>query len=81
MKLPRDLSADNLIKSLVAYGYAKTRQTGSHIKLSNTSHGKEHHITIPQHSPIKVGTLSAIFKDVARHMEKDPSELIKELFG
>lgn len=81
MRLPRDISADKLIKSLAFYGYVKTRQTGSHIRLSNISQGNEHHITIPQHQPIKVGTLSAIIKDIARHLEKDPSEFIKELFG
>ena len=81
MRLPRDLSADNLVKALASHGYSKSRQSGSHIRLSNVSHGNEHHITIPQHQPIKVGTLSAIIKDIARHLEKDPSEFIKELFG
>ena len=81
MKLPRDLSAENLVKALASYGYDRTRQSGSHIRLTRISHGKEHNITIPEHQPVKVGTLSAIIKDIARHLEKEPSELIKELFG
>jgi len=34
MKLPRDLNAGELIKKLSAYGYQKTRQSGSHIRLT-----------------------------------------------
>ena len=32
MKLPRDLTANDLIKKLRKLGYEKTRQTGSHIR-------------------------------------------------
>ncbi|WP_232023789.1 type II toxin-antitoxin system HicA family toxin [Microcystis viridis] len=31
MKLPRDLSSDDLIKKLSELGYEVSRQTGSHI--------------------------------------------------
>ena len=34
MKIPRDLSANELIKYLAKVGYAPTRQTGSHIRLT-----------------------------------------------
>lgn len=34
MKLPRDLSSDDLIKRLSVLGYEITRQTGSHIRLT-----------------------------------------------
>jgi predicted RNA binding protein YcfA (HicA-like mRNA interferase family) len=60
MKIPRDLSGDDLVKLLKRYGYLPTRQSGSHIRLTSNQNG-EHHITIPNHSPIKVGTLSAIY--------------------
>ncbi|KAM3103209.1 type II toxin-antitoxin system HicA family toxin [Phormidesmis sp. 146-12] len=30
MRLPRDLSGDDLVKSLTKFGYVVTRQTGSH---------------------------------------------------
>jgi predicted RNA binding protein YcfA (HicA-like mRNA interferase family) len=39
MKLPRDLSATGLIKALAMYGYAVTRQKGSHIRLA-TRHSR-----------------------------------------
>lgn len=55
------------------------RQTGSHIRLT-TQRGGEHHITIPTHDPIKIGTLSVIPRDVAAHATLSREELLKELF-
>lgn len=80
MKLPRNLDAKDLIKSLSQYGYFVTRQTGSHIRLTSTRKG-EHHLTIPNHSPLKTGTLSAIIQSVATHFEKPKQEIIDELFS
>lgn len=80
MRLPRDLSGDRLAKVLGRLGYEVTRQTGSHIRLT-TWQGGEHHVTIPKHDPIRLGTLSGILSDVARHFQKERSELIQELFG
>ena len=34
MRLPRDLSGAGLIKGLRKLGYAPTRQTGSHVRLT-----------------------------------------------
>lgn len=79
MKMPRDVSASDLVKGLKSFGYQVTRQTGSHIRLSTTRNG-EHHITIPNHSPIKIGTLSAILNEVALHFQMGKEELVKELF-
>ncbi len=59
MKIPRDISAQELIKSLQKLGYSVTRQKGSHIRLTTTSNG-EHHLTIPNNNPRKLGTLSSI---------------------
>ncbi len=79
MKLPRDLTGQKLAKALEKLGYAVDRQTGSHIRLTTQERG-EHHVTIPNHSPIKIGTLNAILKDVADHFETDRDELIGRLF-
>lgn len=59
MKLPRDITGAELAKVLVDLGYHITRQSGSHIRLT-TSQSGEHHITIPAHNPLKIGTLAAI---------------------
>jgi predicted RNA binding protein YcfA (HicA-like mRNA interferase family) len=79
MKVPRDISAKDLVKAFKTFGYHATRQTGSHIRLSTSQNG-EHHITIPNHSPIKIGTLSAILNEVATHFQMSKDELIKLLF-
>ncbi|MGA2093904.1 MAG: type II toxin-antitoxin system HicA family toxin [Sedimentisphaerales bacterium] len=79
MKLPREISGLELTKLLKKYGYEITRQTGSHVRLTTAIKG-EHHITIPSHKSLKLGTLSGILNDVAAHFQIDKSDLIKELF-
>lgn len=56
MKIPRDLSGQELIKRLKQLGYLPTRQSGSHIRLTTTQK-REHNITIPNHDNLKIGTL------------------------
>ena len=80
MKIPRDLSGQDLIKYLKTYGYIITRQSGSHLRLTTTQNG-QHHITIPNHDPLKIGTLSAIIADIAEHFAKTKDQLLQEIFG
>jgi predicted RNA binding protein YcfA (HicA-like mRNA interferase family) len=79
MRIPRDLTGKDLIKALVKLGYEVTRQSGSHIRLSTSRNGT-HHITIPDHRPIKVGTLSGILGDIAAHHQMTREELLNLLF-
>jgi predicted RNA binding protein YcfA (HicA-like mRNA interferase family) len=79
-RLPRDLAGTDLARALGRFGYQITRQTGSHIRLT-TQRGGEHHVTIPDHAALRVGTLAAILADVAEHLEMDRSELLETLFG
>lgn len=74
MRLPRDLSAQDLIKALRPLGYEPTRQSGSHIRLTTREKG-EHHITIPNHDPLRLGTLNALLNDVATHHGISRAEL------
>jgi Predicted periplasmic or secreted lipoprotein len=80
MKLPRDLSGAELGQALRRLGYTITRRTGSHIRLTTERHGR-HHVTVPAHRSLKVGTLAAILDEVARHHGLSRAELLKELFG
>jgi len=80
MKLPRDIGGQELAKLLGKYGYTVTRQTGSHIRLTTLENG-EHHVTIPAHPELRIGTLNAILTDVAFHLDLDRNQLIQELFG
>jgi len=79
MKAPRDVGASELIKLLRQYGYTVIRQTGSHIRLSKKINDKEHAITVPNHRPIKIGTLQNITKDVCFINELDINEFYSQL--
>ena len=79
MKIPRDLSGADLIKHLARLGYSPTRQTGSHIRLTSMVRG-EHHITIPNHDPLRVGTLAAILAGIAAHHQVTREQLVQQLF-
>jgi predicted RNA binding protein YcfA (HicA-like mRNA interferase family) len=78
-KLPRDLSGAALIKRLEVFGYQVSRQTGSHVRLSKASY-PPHHVTIPKHGPLRIGTLSNILSDIARHAGMPKHQLIERLF-
>lgn len=80
MRLPRNLSGEELARHLRKYGYEVTRQTGSHIRLS-TSQGGEHHVTVPRHDTLKLGTLSGVLNDVASHLGMAKESLLEGLFG
>lgn len=79
MKLPRDITGAELAKALDLLGYDVTRQTGSHIRLTTFEHG-EHHITIPAHNPLKIGTLAATLAEIEAHHKLSREELLKRLF-
>jgi predicted RNA binding protein YcfA (HicA-like mRNA interferase family) len=80
MKLPRNLSGAELIRALGKLGYRVTRQAGSHVRLT-TDTPSQHHITIPNHDPLKIGTLAAILGDVAAHAKRPREEVMEQLFG
>lgn len=79
MRIPRDISSTQLIKLLKKWGYEKTRQKGSHIRLTTFLEG-EHHITIPDHNPIRLGTLSSVLIEIAGHFKKTKDEIANEIF-
>ena len=80
MRLPRDVSGRDLARALARVGYGVTRQSGSHIRLT-TAVGGEHHVTIPDHEALRVGTLAAILDDVASHLGRSREDLSAEIFG
>ena len=65
MKLPRDLSGSELVKALCKhYGYVRIHQEGSHIILQ--AERPIHHRLVPNHSPLRLGTLNAILNAISR---------------
>ena len=80
MRLPRDVSGRDLVRALEAFGYLAVRQTGSHIRLTTTTH-PEHRLTIPAHDSLRVGTLAGVVADVAAHHGLSREEVVQRLFG
>jgi predicted RNA binding protein YcfA (HicA-like mRNA interferase family) len=81
MKTPRDITGESLIKLLCkAFGYFPTRQTGSHVRLTTIEHGV-HHLTVPKHNPVRVGTLAKILGEVALHFGISREEANNRLFS
>jgi predicted RNA binding protein YcfA (HicA-like mRNA interferase family) len=80
VKLPRDLSGSDLARALQVLGYRVTRQTGSHMRLTTTERGG-HHVTVPAHDALRVGTLAGILGDVAVHFDVSREDLARRLFG
>ncbi len=80
MRIPRDLSGDEFAKALRILGYAVTRQVGGHMRLTTTV-GGQHHVTIPAHKSLKIGTLNSILNDVAAHADLSRAEILEKLFS
>ena len=79
MKIPRDITANDLLKALKSFGYEIVRQKGSHIRIKTELNG-EHYETIPNHKPIKIGTLSGILHNIAEHFDMTKEELMEQIF-
>lgn len=80
MRLPRDLGGEELARLLRKYDYEVTCQVGSHMRLTTLRDG-EHHVTIPRHTPLRVGTLNEILREVAAHLDMERDDLLKSLFS
>ena len=71
MKLPRDLSGDEVCRALKRLGFEFVRQTGSHRHY--TKDGL--HPCVPMHSALKPKTLQSILKQAKISLE----QLLEEL--
>ena len=79
MKLPCDLSGATLIKLLVReFGYRRVNQVGSHIILE-TDTPRSHRLSVPDHSPLRIGTLNSILRAVASAQNVEREDILKRL--
>lgn len=78
MKLPRDLTDEELLRGLRRVGYVFERQAGSHMILRSES-PRTHSVTVPNHKPLKAGTLSAILHEVALQRSMSVEALLGEM--
>ena len=58
MKLPRDVSGAEAVRALRRLGFTVQRQTGSHMILRRDGRT----VVVPQHKPLKPGTLNGILE-------------------
>ena len=79
MRTPRDLDGTTLVQRLRRLGYEQTRQSGSHVRLTRLSDTGDHHVTVPLHSPLRVGTLNAILSDIAERLCVSKDEVIRRV--
>ena len=76
MKLPRDLSGVDLIRVLCKhYGYRRVHQEGSHVILETDS-PRQHRLSVPNHDPLRIGTLNAILRAVAEVQGVEKEEIL-----
>lgn len=80
MSLPRSIPGDRLATVLRQYGYEIVRQRGSHVRLTARTDDGEHHVTVPRHRELRVGTLNAILWDVANARGMHRDDVVQELF-
>jgi predicted RNA binding protein YcfA (HicA-like mRNA interferase family) len=79
MKLPRDLSGAELIKLLCKhFDYRRVNQEGSHVILE-TSEPRQHRISIPDHAPLRIGTLNAILRVIATVKGVEKEDILRHL--
>ena len=79
MKIPRDLSGQELIKSLCHdWGCQRVHQVGSHVVLE-TENPSHHRLAIPDHRNLRVGTLNNILRAVAKHKNVTRKDILNTL--
>jgi predicted RNA binding protein YcfA (HicA-like mRNA interferase family) len=71
LKLPRDVNGVEAARALQRLGFLPLRQTGSHLILR-----KEHvTVVVPQHKPLKPGTIKGIIEQAGITVEEFCAEL------
>ena len=51
------------------------------MRLTSKIRGAEHHLTVPAHKSIRVGTLAQILGDVANYLNVTEGKVAEYLFG
>ncbi|HEY1900963.1 MAG TPA: type II toxin-antitoxin system HicA family toxin [Terracidiphilus sp.] len=77
MKLPRDLSGEQLIRHLCKHWeYERVHQVGSHVILQ-TQQPTPHRVAVPAHTALRIGTLNSILSAVAMHKNVTKEDVLK----
>jgi predicted RNA binding protein YcfA (HicA-like mRNA interferase family) len=71
LKTPRDVSGVEAVRALKRLGFVPLRQTGSHLILRKNSRT----VVVPQHKPLKPGTLKGIIEQAGLTLDEFVEEL------
>ena len=71
MKIPRDVNGAEAVRALKRFGFIQLRQTGSHLILRKENRT----VVVPQHKPLKPGTLKGIVEQAGLTLEQFATEL------
>lgn len=78
MKLPRDVDGTALARTLCRrFDYRIVHQVGSHMVLQRDA--PHHRVAIPNHRPLRVGTLNAILRAVEKAAKIERTEILAAL--
>jgi predicted RNA binding protein YcfA (HicA-like mRNA interferase family) len=79
MKIPRDLSGHDLVQALCPnWGYRIIHQEGSHLVLE-TQEPSHQRLAVPAHKYLRIGTLNAILRAVAKHKGVERQAILESL--
>jgi predicted RNA binding protein YcfA (HicA-like mRNA interferase family) len=71
LKIPRDVNGIEAVRALKRFGFVQVRQTGSHLILRKD----ERTVVVPQHKPLKPGTLKGVIEQAGLTLEEFVAEL------
>ena len=71
MKVPRDVNGVEAARALKRFGFVELRQTGSHLILRKENRT----VVVPQHKPLKPGTLKGIIDQAGLTLEEFVAKL------
>jgi len=71
VKIPRDVNGAEAVRALKRFGFIQLRQTGSHLILRKENRT----VVVPQHKPLKPGTLKGIVEQAGLTLEQFATEL------
>jgi predicted RNA binding protein YcfA (HicA-like mRNA interferase family) len=78
MKLPRDVDGAALAQTLCRrFGYRIVHQVGSHMVLQREA--PHHRVAIPNHRPLRLGTLNAILRTVEKAIDVERAAILAAL--
>jgi predicted RNA binding protein YcfA (HicA-like mRNA interferase family) len=66
VKIPRDVNGAEAVRALKRCGFVQLRQTGSHLIMRSGSRT----VVVPQHKPLKPGTLKGIIEQAGLTLEE-----------